>query len=203
MGLREQNAARTRQHISDTATELFGELGYDATTMEAVAQRADIGSSTLYRYFPNKESLAIAPLGEPGAMARAFRNHGDLPVEEALGEAVVDLAEGVERHTPAAVLFQSLVAQHVGPRAQMMEWFTTEHQLLATAVAERLGLTVDHPEVTTRTWMAVYVLWQASAIADGSSDEPIEPLEPRSLIARVIDGLSQLEIRAPRLNPDP
>ena len=92
MGLRELNAARTRALIADAAYALFAEQGYEDTTMEQVADRADVGSSTLYRYFPTKESLALAPLGEPGVMAAevARRPVGE-PVDEVLGHAVLAL----------------------------------------------------------------------------------------------------------------
>ena len=92
MGLRELNAARTRALIADAAYALFAEQGYEETTMEQVADRADVGSSTLYRYFPTKESLALAPLGEPGVMAAevARRPVGE-PVDEVLGHAVLAL----------------------------------------------------------------------------------------------------------------
>ena len=70
MGLREINAARTRELIVDGALELFFERGYDATTMEDIAGHVGIGISTLYRYFPTKDQLATAPIGDPGLMAR-------------------------------------------------------------------------------------------------------------------------------------
>ena len=99
MGLRELNAARTRALIADAAYALFAEQGYDPTTMEQVAERADVGSSTLYRYFPTKESLVLAPLGEPGSMAAevARRPDGE-PIEQVLGHAVLALlADSDER----------------------------------------------------------------------------------------------------------
>ena len=43
------------------SVELFAELGYAETTLEAVAERANLHVQTLYRYFPSKELLATAP----------------------------------------------------------------------------------------------------------------------------------------------
>ena len=53
MGLRETNATRTRAAIADTALALFLDRGYEETTMEDVAAAAQVGLSTLYRYFPS------------------------------------------------------------------------------------------------------------------------------------------------------
>jgi AcrR family transcriptional regulator len=48
---------RTRARITQAAIELHGTIGPAATTMSAVAERAGVTRATLYRYFPNEESL--------------------------------------------------------------------------------------------------------------------------------------------------
>ncbi|NTA94789.1 helix-turn-helix transcriptional regulator [Agrobacterium tumefaciens] len=45
------------QTIIDTAGELFAELGFQATTLDKVAQRAKISKLSIYRHFENKEAL--------------------------------------------------------------------------------------------------------------------------------------------------
>ncbi|OCP02322.1 MULTISPECIES: TetR/AcrR family transcriptional regulator [unclassified Ensifer] len=45
------------QTIVDAAGELFAELGFQATTLEKVAQRAKISKLSIYRHFENKEAL--------------------------------------------------------------------------------------------------------------------------------------------------
>jgi len=57
-GLREQKKARTRMAIQRQALLLFRDQGYEATTMEQVATAAEVAPSTVFRYFPTKESLA-------------------------------------------------------------------------------------------------------------------------------------------------
>jgi AcrR family transcriptional regulator len=51
---------RTRARITHAALELHGTIGPAATTMSAVAERADVTRATLYRHFPNEESLFTA-----------------------------------------------------------------------------------------------------------------------------------------------
>jgi len=50
------------QTIVDAACELFLELGFQATTMDKVAQRAKISKLSIYRHFENKEALFSAAI---------------------------------------------------------------------------------------------------------------------------------------------
>ncbi len=50
------------QTIIDTACELFVELGFQATTLDKVAQRAKISKLSIYRHFENKEALFSAAI---------------------------------------------------------------------------------------------------------------------------------------------
>ena len=45
------------QTIVDAASELFAELGFQATTLDKVAQRAKISKLSIYRHFESKEAL--------------------------------------------------------------------------------------------------------------------------------------------------
>lgn len=51
--------ARTRDQIADAALALFGARGYEATTLEEVAEQADVHKRTLLRYFPTKAHLVL------------------------------------------------------------------------------------------------------------------------------------------------
>lgn len=62
---------RTRQRILDAAEELFGESGYDNTSLRDVAERVGIKEPGLYNHFRNKEALyrdvltrALQPLAD-------------------------------------------------------------------------------------------------------------------------------------------
>ena len=50
------------QTIVDAARELFVELGFQATTLDKVAQRAKISKLSIYRHFENKEALFSAAI---------------------------------------------------------------------------------------------------------------------------------------------
>lgn len=57
---REPRQSRGQQRIEailDAAEQLFAEIGYDATTTNAIAARAHTAIGSLYQYFPNKEAI--------------------------------------------------------------------------------------------------------------------------------------------------
>lgn len=58
-GLRERKKRQTRQQLSDVATGLFLERGFDAVTIAEIAQAADVSVNTVYNYFPAKEDLFL------------------------------------------------------------------------------------------------------------------------------------------------
>ncbi len=53
----ERKKEKTRQNIIAATMKLFKKQGYDATTMEQIAEEADIARGTLYNYFPAKEAI--------------------------------------------------------------------------------------------------------------------------------------------------
>ncbi|MNZ33050.1 HTH-type transcriptional repressor Bm3R1 [compost metagenome] len=46
-----------REDIMQAALVLFSERGYDGTTVPMIAEKAQVGAGTIYRYFENKERL--------------------------------------------------------------------------------------------------------------------------------------------------
>jgi AcrR family transcriptional regulator len=59
---RARRAEQTRARILDAATSLFTERGYAATTIDAIAERADVAVETVYSRFRNKANLLDAIL---------------------------------------------------------------------------------------------------------------------------------------------
>lgn len=69
--------------LLEAAAACFGEAGYQATRVEEIASRAGVTVGTVYRYFPNKETLFAAVLDEsrkrlPTGWAVAERDPGRL-----------------------------------------------------------------------------------------------------------------------------
>lgn len=77
-GLRERKKARTRSAIQQQALVLFERQGYETTTIEQIADEADVSPSTVLRYFPTKDALVLD-------------DDYDLPIMEALRSQPIDI----------------------------------------------------------------------------------------------------------------
>ena len=62
-GLRERKKEQTRQRIAAVALRLFTERGFDAVTVNEIAEAAEVAKATLFAYFPTKESLVLHGVG--------------------------------------------------------------------------------------------------------------------------------------------
>lgn len=60
MNRRERKKEETRLNIIDCSVDLFRAKGFQETSMEEIAEKADISKGTLYNYFENKESILSA-----------------------------------------------------------------------------------------------------------------------------------------------
>lgn len=64
-GLRERKKAKIRVAIQHEALRLFRRHGYEATTIEQIAEAAEISQSTYFRYFPTKEAVVVTDDYDP------------------------------------------------------------------------------------------------------------------------------------------
>ena len=64
-GRRPLGSPDARRAVLDAARELFAELGFERTTMRAVAARAGVDPALIYHYFGDKDGLLFAALQPP------------------------------------------------------------------------------------------------------------------------------------------
>lgn len=140
VGLRERKFVRTRTQIVEVAVQLFLDQGYEPTTMEEIAERAEVGTSTLYRYFPSKELLLLDPFARMLDFAHLL---GDVPGDYPLGEALGRLLREAWPGRSMAFLYRAelwtMIQQNAGPRARL--WYLVQQATrdLEEAIAVRLG----------------------------------------------------------------
>jgi AcrR family transcriptional regulator len=89
LGKRATTAAETRQRIVEATFALHSEQGINATTMNQIAERADVSVGTVYHHFPTYDE-AVEACGVHAAVAIA-------PPDAAIFAGLPTLAERVER----------------------------------------------------------------------------------------------------------
>ncbi|NMI01854.1 TetR/AcrR family transcriptional regulator [Pseudonocardia acidicola] len=98
---RPRDSAATKRALLEAAQELFATVGYDATTVRAIADRAGVNQALLFRHFGNKEALfAEAVAGQ----AMELLNSG--PREELLRRILDSM---LSEDTSGAELFFSVL----------------------------------------------------------------------------------------------
>ena len=63
-GLRSRKKIKTRLAIEDAALQLFDQQGYDTTTVEQISERAEVSTTTFFRYFPTKAEVVLSDQGQ-------------------------------------------------------------------------------------------------------------------------------------------
>lgn len=193
MGLREMKAARSRQTMTDVALELFLRDGFEETTMEQIAERAEVGTTTLYRYFPTKDQLLLDPLVEaidPAPFLRARPT--DERLETSLAEALLAAAAAFDGAGTRIADMRRLVDGAAVPRARLWDRVRTLREDLESVIADRIGR--DAGDLSVRA-TAGLMLDLFHMLDRGTDDERTR----RELMVDLLRELPTTKIVAPRL----
>jgi AcrR family transcriptional regulator len=185
-GLRERKKARTREAIREHAFRLFREQGYGATTVEQIAEAAEVSPSTFFRYFPNKEDVALTDDLDP-LLLEALRAQ---PPELSQVDAVRAALRRVLAETPPDVIArdrerQAVVLGTPELRARTLDAAVALVRMLAEVIAERTGRPADDIAVLA---LAGAVIGAALAAFAASVDDP-----DADLMQVVDDAIGALE----------
>jgi len=189
-GLRERKKQLMRQQLSDTATRLFMEYGFDAVRVADVAEECGVSEATVFNYFQTKEALVLDRLEETMASLPAGLASPDVaPTEAALRMLAQELAHMTDllassdnpRSAAKAVLrFGDLIRATPSLRAyqsDMMEQFVS----VATGIlATRAGLALDDPEPQIAA-RALLGLWhvQYQSLRKHLLDTPLDQIQKK------------------------
>lgn len=136
---RERKKSATHEALLDSALALFAEKGFANTTIEDIAERADVAPRTFFRYFPNKVAvlqsatdehldrlrslLAASPPGEPPlvSLMRALKATA-IDLQESRDRILLQkqisidarLDHGVDEFWNLWTRFEAILAEHLG-----------------------------------------------------------------------------------------
>ncbi|MDG9712040.1 TetR/AcrR family transcriptional regulator [Streptomyces sp. DH10] len=148
LGLRERKKIKTRKAIRAATYALIEEQGYDATTIEQIADRAEVSPSTVFRYFPTKEDIVITDEWDPVILAELRARPDDESWAEVLRHVMRAALDPSLAEEPEVTRLRSRLGVEVpAVRARMMESMAATGRLLREALAERSGLAPDSLEL--------------------------------------------------------
>jgi AcrR family transcriptional regulator len=161
VGLRERKKVKTRAAIQQQAMRLFRERGYHATTVEQIAEAAEISPSTFFRYFPTKEDVVIQDDYDPVILAAIQAQPAELSPLQAVRGAMRSALGSIPEAEMAAVRERSRLIMAVPElRAATLQNLTLTTRLLAEGVAKRVGRDPDDVAVRTFAW-ALLGVWMS------------------------------------------
>jgi len=160
-GRRERRKRTTRQALEEAALVLFARDGFDATTVEAIAERAEVSPRTFFRYFAAKEE--VLDMGWAERRERLARLVREAPADADDLTAAVHALEGIavdfeaERHR--VTLRAAAVATSSALRGRTTDTLTAWEAALARGLAARRGLAAPDEEAAVAAAVAV-ALWR-------------------------------------------
>ena len=141
-GLRERKKQQTRQEISDIATAMFAQHGFEAVTIAQVAEAAGVSKMTVTNYFARKEDLVYDRFEEiVRGLARAARDRA--PGESLLTAVRRDYAGAVTRRDVtigiASPAFPAMVEASPVLKARIREILDQRETALAAVITAEAG----------------------------------------------------------------
>ncbi|GGW31993.1 TetR family transcriptional regulator [Streptomyces galilaeus] len=163
LGLRERKKIKTREAIRTAMYSLVEEQGYEATTVEQIAERAEVSPSTVFRYFPTKEDIVLTDEYDPILLEELRSRPADEPWPDTIRDVMLAAARvGVEEDLRVARLRTRLMVEIPAVRSRMMESMSVTGRMICGALAERTGRDPDSLEVRVYAMSFIGGLMEAS-----------------------------------------
>jgi AcrR family transcriptional regulator len=203
---RSRNRLKNRQMISDVATRLFAEYGFDQVTVGQIAEAADVGRMTVFNHFPQKEDMFFDRKSEPYEMvAAALRDRGE---DTSPIETITSIAHQlVEKRDPILPLFKStrwFVATALGSealKARARQMRSEFESALAGLLANAVQRPTNDSEaqlvaaLTAATWSVAFSEGYDALIRDDDTVEACRTF--LSLIDQGMAGVSAAVAQTP------
>ena len=171
-GLRARKKRLMRQQLSDTATRMFVERGFDAVRVAEVAEACGVSEKTVFNYFPTKESLVLDRLEATMASLRTGLAEPAVPPAEAAlrildRELSAMTAWLTGQDDPAGAArairrFGDLIRATPSLRAYQSDMMDQFVSVATEILAARAGMLADDPEPQIAA-RALLGLWHVQA----------------------------------------
>jgi len=190
-GLRARKQKRTRNAIWDAAIDLFAEKGFDGTTIDEIAQAAEVSRRSFFRYFESKNDLMAQPIANmTAAIADAVEQcPRSFSSSQLLRHVVLTLAResAAEPRTPKVM---EIAARYPAARDALVSRMACVQNEIEEAFRRRSknvfttqvlsSMTVSALSLATRRWFT-----------SGQTDITVTVQQVFSAIAEVACGIDQ------------
>ena len=160
-GLRERKKQQTRERLVAAAGRLFTRDGFQATTMEEIADAAEVSVATLYNYYGTKNTLLLAHISsrvatmmEDGQKILAAPPPHPAEAVQALAGAYLDGFLGLERE-----LLRETFAAGFSPASEVLPELIGMDELLVGQLAALLGPYYESGQLSVDAAAAVVLLY--------------------------------------------
>ncbi|NUW40064.1 TetR/AcrR family transcriptional regulator [Nonomuraea rhodomycinica] len=135
-GLRERKKEQTRRRIAEVALRLFAERGYDAVTVNEIAEAAGVAKVTLFSYFPSKDCLVLDGVKDDMARIVAERGAGVTPLAALRAHyRALAAADTQELDVEALMARVRVISASPALLTAVQQAYTEEREDLAAALA--------------------------------------------------------------------
>jgi len=197
---------RTRRALEATALRLFAERGFDAVTVEEIADTADVSRRTFLRYFASKEDILFSDHARHMRRLETLLDQrpADEPVLASVRAALLGLAELMEEEREQVLARGRIVLLTLSLYGRALEVYTLFEEAIAEAVALRWQADkVRDLRVRLLAGIAATVLRQALLQwVLGGGPRPL-PAVVDEAFGLASEGLARLDPQAPPSPPTP
>ena len=186
-GLRERKKLKTQRRLREEALRLFMTRGFDETTVEEIAEAAEVSPSTFFRYYPTKEAVLFMDEFDPLVTAALRRQPKDkrpiLAVRDAIKSGFTEMLPEDERQL---LEVYRLTTSTPGMRGHLYQNILESMDYFADTIAEWRGVSRDEPAVRTFVGAVTGVILEAAT-------EWVSEAEGRPLRVIIDEHLARLE----------
>ena len=176
---RSRDAAASKDALLQAARTLFGEQGFEGTTIREIGERAGVDAALIARYFGSKADLYIAAVVAEDAEG----THGEYEGLQQMADVV--LTRGDQRGP--GPIFQAIVRSDTSPEIRAAALGRVAQRLVGPLVATLTAQGVDRPQL--RAQVAASALVGISVGRSLGWFDEIRSVPRDELVALIVDAL--------------
>lgn len=115
-GIRQKKKTEYKRRILESAKALFLSQGYDATTTEQIAEKAELGVGTVYNYFKSKADIFIETVADEFGEDKVYDISGIVELNKGIADTVYEFFNSYTKGTKflGKKLLKELIAAAFG-----------------------------------------------------------------------------------------